>query len=444
MIAFDALILAPAAGATLARDVPALLWPLLGRSVLGHVLNAAREAGAARACVVCGPGVDSPAFTAEVARHDATLQCAPDAPPPDAESDEPVPSIDLGFLHAALSASAAETVLVLDGGAAVLQPATLRHLAEVHAHERAAATRLLAVTPRSDTRPASVCLFDRRAALRALESGREARSGRAAGDLGDLFVALVESGRVVATTAVEAPAELALATSAAGLAAAAALLRERRNRELLETGVLLEDPLSIWVDVETHVTPGALLRASVVLEGRTHVDAGAQVGPFARLVDTRVGAGAQVLDHCLLRECIVDEGASIGPFAHIRPGTRVRRGAKVGNFVELKQTDLGEGSKAPHLSYLGDATIGARVNVGAGTITCNYDGVAKHPTRIEDGAFVGSDTTLVAPLTVGAGAYVGAGSTLTQDVPADALALTRAPLVLRDGWAARKRAQRKS
>jgi bifunctional UDP-N-acetylglucosamine pyrophosphorylase/glucosamine-1-phosphate N-acetyltransferase len=166
------------------------------------------------------------------------------------------------------------------------------------------------------------------------------------------------------------------------------------------------------------------------------------VGPFVRLVDVEVGPGAQILDHCLLRESVVEAGASVGPFAHFRPESRVGEGAKVGNFVELKKTRLGRGSKAQHLSYLGDATIGEGVNIGAGTITCNYDGISKSPTRIEDGAFVGSDTTLIAPVTVGAGAYVAAGSTITADVPQDALALGRARQVTKPGWAARRREAR--
>jgi bifunctional UDP-N-acetylglucosamine pyrophosphorylase/glucosamine-1-phosphate N-acetyltransferase len=185
-----------------------------------------------------------------------------------------------------------------------------------------------------------------------------------------------------------------------------------------------------------------VLRPFTLLEGRTTVHAGAKVGPFVRLVDVEVGAGAEILDHCLLRSSVVEAGASVGPFAHLRPDSRVCERAKVGNFVELKKTTLGAGSKAQHLSYLGDTTIGTGVNVGAGTITCNYDGVTKSPTRIEDGAFVGSDTTLVAPVTVGAGAYVAAGSTITEDVPQDALALARSRQMTKPGWAARRRAAR--
>jgi len=212
-----------------------------------------------------------------------------------------------------------------------------------------------------------------------------------------------------------------------------------RAAALLAAGVRVEDPASTHVGPEVVVEPGALLRPFTILEGRTVVRAGAVVGPFVRLVDVEVGPDAQVLDHCLLRESVVEAGASVGPFAHLRPGSRVGARAKVGNFVELKKTVLGEGSKAQHLSYLGDATVGPGVNIGAGTITCNYDGVTKSPTLIEAGAFVGSDTTLVAPVTVGAGAYVGAGSTITEDVPPDALALGRARQVTKPGWAARRR-----
>ncbi len=212
-----------------------------------------------------------------------------------------------------------------------------------------------------------------------------------------------------------------------------------RVDELVGKGVRVEDPGSTLVGPDVVVETGAVLRPFTILEGRTVVRAGAVVGPFARLVDVEVGPGAHVLDHCLLRESVVEAGASVGPFAHLRPESRVGRQARVGSFVELKKAHLGEGSKAQHLSYLGDATIGPGVNIGAGTITCNYDGTRKNPTCIEAGAFVGSDTTLVAPVTVGEGAYVAAGSTITEDVPKDALALGRARQVTKPGWAARRR-----
>jgi bifunctional UDP-N-acetylglucosamine pyrophosphorylase/glucosamine-1-phosphate N-acetyltransferase len=212
-----------------------------------------------------------------------------------------------------------------------------------------------------------------------------------------------------------------------------------RAHALVAAGVSVEDPASTFVGEAVVVEAGAVLRPFTILEGRTTVRARAVVGPFVRLVDVEVGEAAQILDHCLLRESVVEAGASVGPFTHVRPESRIGAKAKVGNFVELKKTALGTGSKAQHLSYLGDATVGAGVNIGAGTITCNYDGFTKSPTRIEAGAFVGSDTTLVAPVTVGEGAYVAAGSTITADVPRDALALGRARQVTKPGWAKHRR-----
>ncbi len=216
--------------------------------------------------------------------------------------------------------------------------------------------------------------------------------------------------------------------------------RQRRISELLKAGVELDDPSSTHLGGEVVVEPGARLRSFTILEGRTVIRKGAVIGPFVRLVDVEVGADAEILDHCLLSECLVEEKATVGPFAHVRPQSRIGAGARVGNFVELKKTHLGDGSMVSHLTYLGDASVGPRVNIGAGTITCNYDGHQKHTTRIEAGAFIGSNTCLVAPVTVGEGAYVAAGSTVTEDVPGDALALGRARQITKPGWATRRRA----
>ncbi len=216
--------------------------------------------------------------------------------------------------------------------------------------------------------------------------------------------------------------------------------RQRRISALLKAGVELDDPSSTHLGGEVVVEPGARLRSFTILEGRTVIRKGAVIGPFVRLVDVEVGAEAEILDHCLLRECLVEEKATVGPFAHVRPQSRIGAGARVGNFVELKKAHLGDGSMVSHLTYLGDASVGPRANIGAGTITCNYDGHQKHATRIEAGAFIGSNTCLVAPVTIGEGAYVAAGSTVTEDVPGDALALGRARQITKPGWATRRRA----
>src|SRR5260370_20100739 len=224
---------------------------------------------------------------------------------------------------------------------------------------------------------------------------------------------LAAAGQVVESVTVEDPADGLGANRVAELADASRRLRERRLRDLMATGVLVEDPESTTVGLDTVVEADAVLRPFTLLEGRTVVRGGASVGPFARIVDSEIGPGAVALHHCFLRQCVVEAEASVGPFSHIRPESRIGPGARVGNFVELKKTDLGAGAKAPHLSYLGDATIGPKANVGAGTITCNYDGVSKHPTRIGAGGFIGSHTNPGAPITGGEGAYIAGGGGAT-------------------------------
>ena len=202
------------------------------------------------------------------------------------------------------------------------------------------------------------------------------------------------------------------------------LLQARTNQRLMESGVWMLDPDRTYVDDTVTVEPGARIYPGVHLEGNTTVAAGAQVGPDVFVVDSSIGAGATVW-YAVLRNAVVGEGCEVGPYASLRPGTVLEKGAKVGTFVETKNTTLGEGAKAPHLAYLGDATVGARSNIGAGSITCNYDGYEKHQTIIGDDVFIGSDTMLVAPVTIGDNAVTGAGSVITDDVEAGALALER-------------------
>ncbi|HEX2055153.1 MAG TPA: DapH/DapD/GlmU-related protein, partial [Nitrospiraceae bacterium] len=195
-----------------------------------------------------------------------------------------------------------------------------------------------------------------------------------------------------------------------------------------------------WIDAGVTIGRDTVLYPHVTLEGATAVGEECIIHPGVRISDCRIGDRVTILDHCVLKESSVEDETSVGPFAHLRPGVVLRKKSKVGNFVEMKKAELGEGAKANHLSYLGDARLGKGVNVGAGTITCNYDGWKKYETVIGDHVFVGSDTQLVAPVTIGQGAVIAAGSTITEDVPADALAITRTPQVNRPGWAARRRA----
>jgi serine acetyltransferase len=233
--------------------------------------------------------------------------------------------------------------------------------------------------------------------------------------------------------------ELLLVDTTDSWAKAVSVLRTRKIDDLLRRGVQILVPGSIFVEPEVRVEKGAKIFPWVHLQGTTVIGRDASIGSFSHIVDSSVGAGAAVLDHCFIRSSRIGKNAQIGPFAHLRPDSDVGAGAKVGNFVELKKTRLGAGAKAPHLSYLGDATIGKRANVGAGTITCNYDGVQKHQTIVGDGAFIGSDVQLVAPVRVGRGAYVAAGSCIVEDVPPNALALARSRQVIKPGWATSRR-----
>jgi acetyltransferase-like isoleucine patch superfamily enzyme len=213
---------------------------------------------------------------------------------------------------------------------------------------------------------------------------------------------------------------------------------------LIRTGVRIPRPETCVIDSEVEVAPGTLIEPFAQLLGRTRVGADCRIRSFSVIENCTLGDGVQILQSCVLEDSVIANGARIGPFTHLRPGSEVGEDAHVGNFVEMKKARLGKGAKANHLSYLGDAEIGDVANIGAGTITCNYDGVNKNVTRIGKGAFVGSDSTLVAPVTIGDGAYIGAGSCITKDVPADALAVGRSKQVNIEGWAKTRRAKREA
>jgi bifunctional UDP-N-acetylglucosamine pyrophosphorylase/glucosamine-1-phosphate N-acetyltransferase len=394
------------------------LAPVLGSPLVEHVLRAVEGVLDAPAVLVSADGADADALRAALDGRRLTLLRAahPRAVP------------DAGAARDLLDT--ASTLLVVAADRPLIRAETLRALVADHEESGAAATMM----------GPAIGAFSA-AFLRPL-LGEE--SAPAVASFEEAAARLAASGRAVRTFDAADPQESLGVSSLADLAGAARLLRERHLARLLAAGVLVEDPSSTSVAPSVTVEAGAHVRPFTILEGRTVVRKGALVGPFTRVVDSEIGPDAQVLDHCFLRECVVEAGASVGPFAHLRPESRVGPRARVGNFVELKKTHLGEGSKAPHLSYLGDSTIGPGVNVGAGTITCNYDGTHKHPTRIEAGAFVGSNSTLVAPVVVGDGAYVAAGSTITADVPPRTLALGRARQVIKEGWVRRKKEEGKA
>jgi bifunctional UDP-N-acetylglucosamine pyrophosphorylase/glucosamine-1-phosphate N-acetyltransferase len=227
------------------------------------------------------------------------------------------------------------------------------------------------------------------------------------------------------------------------LASLDALLREHKARELMAAGVTIFRPETCVFDADVQVGPDTVIEPFVQLLGSTSIGGDCVVRSYSVVKDSRIGDAVTVRNGCIIDESTVDNGAIIGPYSHLRPASQIGENAHVGNFVETKKTRLGRGSKANHLTYLGDAEIGEGVNIGAGTITCNYDGVNKHKTTIDDGAFIGSDSTLVAPVKVGRGAYVGAASCITDDVPDDSLAIGRGRQINKEGWAKAKREERK-
>ena len=228
------------------------------------------------------------------------------------------------------------------------------------------------------------------------------------------------------------------------LAACSRVLRRRINQAHMRAGVTLEDPDSTTVEASVALGEDVVVEALATLRGSTRVARGARIGQGSVLVDVEVGEATEIRPYCVMEQSSIGPRCVLGPFARLRPGSELAEGVHLGNFVETKKARIGKGSKANHLSYLGDAVVGAGVNVGAGTIICNYDGVAKHLTEVGDGVFIGSDTQLVAPVKVGEGLSSRAGTTVTDDVPADALVLSRTPQVVKEGWARKRRERLKA
>ncbi|MEO8036984.1 MAG: bifunctional UDP-N-acetylglucosamine diphosphorylase/glucosamine-1-phosphate N-acetyltransferase GlmU, partial [Acidobacteriota bacterium] len=260
--------------------------------------------------------------------------------------------------------------------------------------------------------------------------------------LTDLIAVLRKGGKRVGAYIANDPIEALGVNSRAELATVEGEIQKRVVEKLMKAGVTFRNPATVVIDSTVTIGADSVVYPFVTLEGTTNIGEGCVLDPGVHLINVTVGDDVHLKTGTVAEEATIEDEATVGPYANLRPGTHLGKHVKVGNFVETKKAVFGEGSKASHLSYIGDAEIGVDVNIGAGTITCNYDGVNKHKTVLEDGVFIGSDTQLVAPVRVGKGAYVGAGSTITKDVPADALSLSRTPQRIIEGWAARKREER--
>jgi len=456
------IVLAAGIGKRMRSSVPKMMHPLLGRPLVGHVLHAAAPLAPERLMVVVGTGADlvSAYVRADVPGAELVLQAE-----------------QRGTGHAARVAmdavpDADGTVVVLLGDNPLLRTTTLEDLLRHHDRTGAAATVLTAVVDdpyglgriiraedgtvsriveERDAKPEEAAVHEINSGIIAFRAGLlRAALGRLSADndqgeelLTDVVALLADDGERVEARTVADTAEVLGCNDRAQLATLRNLLRDRVNGDLMRSGVTMIDPATTWIDVTVTVGEDALIEPNTQLRGATSIGAGAVVGPDTTLTDVSVGEGASVV-RTHGSESVVGAGASVGPFAYLRPGTDLAARGKIGTFVETKNAVIGTGSKVPHLSYVGDATIGEYANIGAATIFVNYDGVHKHRTTVGDAAFVGCDSALIAPVSIGPGAYVGAGSVVTKDVPAGSLGVSRAPQRTIDGWVERSRPGTKS
>jgi bifunctional UDP-N-acetylglucosamine pyrophosphorylase / glucosamine-1-phosphate N-acetyltransferase len=448
-------VLAAGKGTRMKSDLPKVLHRIAGIPLIEHVLRLAASLNPASVSIIVGHQAH---LVRELVGERPGLRFAVQEP-------------QLGTGHALLQAEplvgGRGTAVLLSGDVPLLRADTVAALVRWHEQQRAAATvltaevdapdgygrivrdggRIAAIVEHKDATPAQREIREINSGIYAFDlsglfdSLREVGSANAQGEyyLPDLVKIYTARGQVVETSTVADAREILGVNSRKELAELADILKTRTTDAWMEAGVTIVDPATAFIGPDVVIGADTVLHPGVYLEGRTRIGARCEIHSGVRIVDSTVDDGAVINNFCVISSSRIAAGARVGPFSHLRPESHVGQDAHVGNFVELKKTTLGRGSKANHLSYLGDATIGEKVNVGAGTITCNYDGAAKHPTVIEDGAFIGSDTQLIAPVRVGRGAYVAAGSSITDDVPPDALAIARGKQVNKEGWVTKKK-----
>ncbi len=451
-----AIVLAAGAGTRMKSKKPKVAHEILGKPLVRWVVDAAREAGLARVVSVVG--------------HEREQVI----PLVEADTDVVVQEERNGTAGAvAVCADALAdfdgSLVVLSGDCPLITAGTIAELVRVR-EEAGAAVVVLTMEPddpfgygrivrdpqggvariveQKDAAPEEAAIrecnsgfycFDARALFEALQ---QVGNDNAQGEfyLTDVLEICRRAGRAVLALPCADAAECLGVNSRIQLAEATKHLQRRINAEHLAAGVTMVDPDQVWIGPDVRIERDVELLPQTFLMGCTQVGEDSVIGPNSRLTDTVVGRGC-VVDETVAVEARIDDGATCGPRAYLRPAAHLCEGAKAGTHVEIKKSTVGKGSKVPHLSYIGDTTIGEDVNIGAGSITCNYDGKKKHATVIGDGAFIGSDTMMVAPVSIGAGAIVGAGSCITKDVAPDALALTRPEQREVAGWAAKKRAR---
>jgi len=454
-----AVILFAGLGTRMRSSLPKALHNAAGRPLVWYPVQAALDAGVPKVVLVIGHKGQ------EV--EEAVRSLFPSAPVEFAVQEE-----QRGTAHATMCArplcEGARNVLVVNGDMTLLGPKALCGLAEVFAQSggHLAITTAVLENPFGygrvlrDHDGMPMAIVEERDATPEQRAVKEVNVGvyLAAADLmfgalggvhdenakcefylTDVVQLVRESGRPVGAYVLGDPEEAWQVNDRIDLARVEAALYRRKATDLMARGVTIHRPESVMIDQDCRVGPDSEIWPDVEMHKATEVGSGCVIGRGCVLSNTRVGDGVTIKPYCVLTDAVVENEAVLGPFSHLRPASVVSRGAHVGNFVEMKKSVLGPGSKANHLTYLGDCTVGAKANIGAGTITCNYDGISKFPTEIGDGAFIGSDTQLVAPVKVGKDAFIGAGTTVTKDVPDGALALSRVDQVNIPGYAERRR-----
>ncbi|NYF79943.1 bifunctional UDP-N-acetylglucosamine diphosphorylase/glucosamine-1-phosphate N-acetyltransferase GlmU [Granulicella arctica] len=461
---FAIAIMAAGKGTRLKSRRPKVLHEIGGRALLEHVIAAAKQVVPADR-IYCIVGHESERVKAAVAATGVKFVLQ-------AEQRGTGHALQMVKAYFAMGGDTVpEHLLVLSGDVPLIRPETIEAICEAHLAEGAAMTILTAVPDdptgygrvlRSQSNGPEVTAIVEQKALTAEQMGaREINSGiycfrteslfskldslstnNAHGEyyLTDVAAMLVADGERVVAVQAESVDEVLGANTIAEMMHLDAAMRLATARRLMANGVTIFRPETCVIDAAVEVGADTVIEPYVQLLGATRIGVASRVRSYSVVQDSVIGDGVLVRNGCVLDHAEVGDGAMLGPYAHLRPESRIGEQAHVGNFCETKKMTLGKGSKANHLTYLGDAVIGAGVNVGAGVITCNYDGVHKHVTTIGDGAFVGSDSTLVAPVAVGAGAYVAAGSCITKDVPDGALGLGRSRQVVKEGWASSRRA----
>jgi bifunctional UDP-N-acetylglucosamine pyrophosphorylase/glucosamine-1-phosphate N-acetyltransferase len=452
---FVAVVLAAGKGTRLKSDRAKVLHHAGGRTLVENVVRACKGIGARQVCVVVGHQADEVAAVVEPFGAKTVLQ-------------QPQRGTGHAVLSARRAMASANHALVLPGDAPLVRAETLKSLMRAHIENGAAATLLTAVLG-DPTGYGRVVRRDEKRVAAIVEQSQltgdqaeinEVNSSIYAFDLAKLWPVmarlkpdnahhelyltdairlLAESGETVLAQIAPDASEILGCNTRAELAEVDRTLRRRAADTLMDAGVAIQFPDTVVIDPNVTAGPDTKIEAGVQLLGRTRIGANCRIGAGSILSDMTVGDDVTVRPYCVLRSSRVAARAEVGPFAHFRHEVDLREDTRIGNFVEVKKSVLGRGAKANHLTYLGDARIGEGTNIGAGTITCNYDGVRKNPTTIGKHVFIGSDTALVAPVRVGDGAYVGAGSVITMNVPPDALAIARGMQKNIPGWARKRR-----